>query len=443
MNPPRRPSWRVMSLLGLAVLAAGLTLARPQSTPSGPPAGDPPAPPASGTPGGSQPPDSTQPAPPQAAPGPAPKAPDVKSRRGFSIAITNPVMNDFRYGRSEIEAEVKASDPSATEKVEFYVDDKLIFIDTEPPYRCVFDFGTEPRSWVIKATAFHREGITVTDQIILRKVIINYAVQVNRVILYSTAISSKDSKKYVLDLKKSDMVLEEDGVKQDIIDFYREERPVTLAVVSDSSGSMQAAMPIVHTAASKFIDSLGTEDKALVIDFDDKVYLLQDVTADKNDLRIALTSTNALGGTALYDALYASYRKLKNIDGRKAIILLSDGDDTASKFSFRRVLDEAKINDILIYSIGLGTGFLDVDLRRVLKSLAEETGGRAYFPDKPDELEAVYREISTELKSQYYATYEPQNTTWDGRWRKIKLTAPGKDVEMRTRSGYYAIRKPG
>jgi len=409
----------ILALAGALALAFAFTLARPQSE------SQPTPPPQGGT------------------AAPAPKAPEVKSRRGFSIAITNPVMNDFRYGRSEIEAEVKASDPAATEKVEFYVDDKLVFIDTEPPYRCVFDFGTEPRSWVIKVTAFHREGLTVTDQIILRKVIINYAVQVNRVILYATGISQKDSKKYVLDLEKKDMVLEEDGVKQDIIDFYREERPVTLAVVSDSSGSMQAAMPIVHTAASRFIDTLGAEDKALVIDFDDKVYLLQDVTSDKKDLRVALTSTNALGGTALYDALYASYRKLKGIDGRKAIILLSDGDDTASKFSFRRVLDEAKINDILIYSIGLGTGFLDVDLRRVLKSLSEETGGHAYFPDKPDELEAVYREISTELKSQYYATYEPRNTTWDGRWRKIRLTAPGHDVEMRTRSGYYAIRKPG
>ena len=427
MTPGRRGTRTRGAALVLGVaLALGLqaTPARPQS-PATPPAPSDPAPPPQGT------------------PGPAPKAPEVKSRRGFSIAITNPVMNDFRYGRSQIEAEVKASDPSATEKVEFYVDDKLIFIDTETPYRCVFDFGTEPRSWVIKATAFHREGLTVTDQVILRKVVINYAVQVNRVILYSTAISQKDNKKYVLDLKKSDMVLEEDGVKQEIIDFYREERPVTLAVVSDSSGSMQAAMPIVHTAASRFIDTLGAEDKALVLDFDDKVYLLQDVTSDKKELRTALTSTNALGGTALYDALYASYRKLKNIDGRKAIILLSDGDDTASKFSFRRVLDEAKINDILIYSIGLGTGFMDVDLRRVLKSLAEETGGHAYFPDKPEELEAVYKEISTELKSQYYATYEPQNTTWDGRWRKIRLTAPGRDVEMRTRSGYYAIRKPG
>jgi VWFA-related protein len=372
------------------------------------------------------------------------KAPEVKSRRGFTIAITNPQTNDFRYGKSEIDVDVKATDPSAVEKVEFYVDDKLIFIDTEAPYRCVFDFGTEPRSWVIKATAYHREGITVSDSVILRKVMINYAVQVNRVILYATAVrNDKEGKHYALDLDKSDMVLEEEGVKQDIIDFYREERPVTLAVVSDSSGSMQPAMPMVHTAASRFIDQLGAEDKALVIDFDDKVYLLQDVTGNKDELRLALTSTTALGGTALYDALYASYRKLKAVDGRKAIILLSDGDDTASKFSFRRVLDEAKINDILIYSIGLGTSFLDVDLRRILRSLSEETGGRAFFPDKADQLETVYKEIATELKSQYYVTYEPKNTIWDGRWRKIRLSAPKKDVEIRTRSGYYAIRRPG
>jgi Ca-activated chloride channel homolog len=372
------------------------------------------------------------------------KAPEVKSRRGFSIAITNPQTNDFRYGKSEIDVDVKATDPSSVEKVEFYVDDKLIFIDTEAPYRCIFDFGTEPRSWVIKATAYHREGITVSDSVILRKVLINYAVQVNRVILYATAVrNDKEGKHYALDLDKSDMALEEEGARQDIIDFYREERPVTLAVVSDSSGSMQPAMPMVHTAASRFIDQLGADDKAMVVDFDDKVYLLQDVTGDKDLLRTALTSTTALGGTALYDALYASYRKLKAVDGRKAIILLSDGDDTASKFSFRRVLDEAKINDILIYSIGLGTSFLDVDLRRILRSLSEETGGRAFFPDKAEQLETVYKEIATELKSQYYVTYEPKNTIWDGRWRKIRLSAPKKDVEIRTRSGYYAIRRPG
>jgi len=384
--------------------------------------------------------------PPASPPAPAaalPKPPEVRSRRGLSIKITNPVTNDFRYGRSDIDAAVKTAEPNVIEKVEFYVDDKLIFIDTEAPYHCIFDFGTEARSWVIKAVAYHREGLTVADTVILRKVMLNYAVQVNRVIMYATALANGDSHRYVLDLTKDDLVLEEDGVRQQIIDFYREERPVTLAVVSDSSGSMQKAMDTVHVAAGKFIDSLGPEDQALVIDFDDKVYLLQDVTHDKQALRTALTSTSALGGTALYDALYAAYRKLKGIDGRKAIILLSDGDDTASRFSFRRVLDEAKVNDMIIYSIGLGTNVLDLDLRHVLKTLSQETGGRAFFPDKVEELETVYKEIAAELKSQYYLSYEPANTSWDGRWRKISLSAPKAGVDIRTRSGYYAVRRGG
>jgi len=371
-----------------------------------------------------------------------PKPPQVRTRKGFAIRITNPAHNDFRFGRSEINAEVSAADPALVDKVEFYVDDRLVFIDTEAPYQCFFDFGTEPRSWVIRATAWHKEGVTVSDTVILKRVVLNYAVQVNRVVMYATAYSNKGERHYALDLQKEDLVLEEDGVKQKIVDFYVEKRPVTLAVILDSSGSMQPAMDKVHNAASRFVDSLALEDKALVIDFDEKVYLLQDLTNDKDQLRRAITSTNALGGTALYDALYASFRRLRGIEGRKAIILLTDGDDTSSKFSFKRVLDEAKISDIIIFPIGLGTTVLDIDLRRILKTLAEETGGRASFPSKVEDLEAVYKDISEELKSQYYITYEPSNTVWDGRWRKIKMYgAPGKDLDVRTRSGYYAVRK--
>lgn len=371
-----------------------------------------------------------------------PAPPQVRSRKGFAVRITNPAHNDFRFGRAEIDAEVTAADPKMVDKVEFFVEDRLVFIDTEAPYACFFDFGNEPRSWVIRATAYHREGVTVSDTVILKRVVLNYAVQVNRVVLYATACSKEGERHFALDLKKSDLVLEEDGRRQTIIDFYLEKRPVTLAVILDSSGSMQPAMDKVHNAASRFVDTLGNQDKALVIDFDEKVFLLQELTDDKTLLRKAITSTNALGGTALYDALYASFRKLRGIDGRKAIILLSDGDDTSSKFSFKRVLDEAKISDIIIFPIGMGTTVLDVDLRHVLKTLAEETGGRAYFPSKVEELEGVYTEIAQELKSQYYLTYEPTNNVWDGRWRKIKLEgASGKGLEIRTRSGYYAVRK--
>ena len=367
-------------------------------------------------------------------------AQEVSKRKGFEIAITSPVSGDFVFGRSEIIAEVKAAEPTLVDKVEFYVDDKLIFIDKEPPYSCFYDFGSEPRSYVLKAKAYHQEGVTVTATSITRKVILNYQVSVNRVVLFATAQDSDHH--FVLDLKKEDFRLEEDDKPQVILDFYVEQRPVVLCLLLDSSGSMQGRMDKVHLAADKFVESLAAEDQALVIDFDEKVFLLQDFTHDAKLLKEAIDSTVAEGGTALYDALFAAFRKLKDYKGRKAIVILSDGEDTNSKFSYQRVLEAAKTNEVLIYSIGLGISILDVGPHSVLKELAEETGGRSFFPGKAEELEGVYQQIAEELRSQYYLSYSPTNEDWNGKWRKIRLSVQRKkDVETRTRKGYYAVRR--
>ena len=372
---------------------------------------------------------------------PSLRAQEVSKRKGFEIAITAPVNGDFVFGRTEITAEVTVADPSLIEKVEFYVDDKLIFIDKEPPFACVYDFGSEPRSYVIKATAFHKEGVRVTATSITRKVILNYQLNVNRVVLYATA--QDGDHRFVLDLKRDDFRLEEDEKPQDILDFYLEEKPVVLCLLLDSSGSMQGRMDKVHLAADKFVESLRADDQALVIDFDEKVFLLQDFTHDSKLLKEAIDSTAAEGGTALYDALYAAFRKLHDRSGRKAIVILSDGEDTNSKFSYQRVLESAKTNEVLIYSIGLGVSILDVATHSVLKTLAEETGGRSFFPSRADELEGVYQQISQELRSQYYLSYSPKNEDWNGKWRKIRLSAPKrKELELRTRRGYYAVRRP-
>ena len=367
-------------------------------------------------------------------------AQEVSKRKGFEIAITSPVSGDFVFGRTEILAEVKAAEPTLVEKVEFYVDDKLIFIDKEPPYSCFYDFGSEARSYVLRAKAFHREGVTVTATSITRKVILNYQVSVNRVVLFATAQDS--DRRFVLDLKKEDFRLEEDEKPQEILDFYLEQRPVVLCLLLDSSGSMQGRMDKVHLAADKFVESLAAEDQALVIDFDEKVFLLQDFTRDVKLLKEAIDSTVAEGGTALYDALFAAFRKLKDTKGRKAIVILSDGEDTNSKFSYQRVLEAAKTNEVLIYSIGLGISVLDVGAHSVLRELAEETGGRSFFPGKAEDLEGVYQQIAEELRSQYYLSYSPTNEDWNGKWRKIRLSVQRKkDVETRTRKGYYAVRR--
>ena len=146
-------------------------------------------------------------------------------------------------------------------------------------------------------------------------------------------------------------------------------------------------------------------------------------------------STEALGSTALYDGLHAAFRKLKGIEGRKAIVLLSDGDDTSSQYAYDRILEEAKAQSVLIYGIGLG------EVRKsVLKELAEITGGRSFFVGKATELADVYRKIADELRRQYYLSYSTTNTKWDGRFIKLEVKSKNPDWTVRARRGYFAVR---
>jgi hypothetical protein len=259
-------------------------------------------------------------------------AQDAEKRRGFSIHIVAPAADDFIVGRTTIRAEVKAEVASDVDRVEFLVKDKVIFVDREPPYECVHDFGDESKAWVIRAVLYHREGFSVSDVIVTRKITIESFEEVNRVILWVTVTDRSD--KLVGDLTKESFTVLEEGVPQVIRDFLLEDRPITMAIVLDSSGSMRDAMPEVHQAAASFVETLRPQDRALVIDFDDKVFLLQELTSDQALLKEAVTSTEALGSTALYDSLHAAFRKLRGIEGRKAIVLLSDGDDSSSQFAY-------------------------------------------------------------------------------------------------------------
>ena len=140
-----------------------------------------------------------------------------------------------------------------------------------------------------------------------------------------------------------------------MLDFYREDRPITMAILLDTSGSMQDKIEEVHARGRRLRrHAARAEDRALIIDFDDKVFLIQDLTSDHAALKEAIESTEPLGATAIYDALHAAYRKIGQIDGRKVVILLSDGEDTASQFGFKRVLEEAQTNNTMIFTIGLG-----------------------------------------------------------------------------------------
>jgi Ca-activated chloride channel family protein len=363
-------------------------------------------------------------------------AQDAEKRKGFSIKIVSPAADEFVLGRTKIQAEVHAESPSDIDRVEFLVKDKVIFVDREPPYECIHDFGEESKAWVIRAVMYHKEGFSVSDVVVTRKLTIEAFEEVNRVILWVTVTDRSD--RLVGDLTKDSFTVYEDGAPQTIRDFLLEDRPITMAIVLDSSGSMRDAMPEVHEAAAGFVETLRPQDKALVIDFDDKVFLLQDIVSDQAALKDAVTSTEALGSTALYDALHAAFRKLRGIEGRKAIVLLTDGDDTSSQFSYNRILEEAKAQSVLIYGIGLG------EVKKgVLKEFSETTGGRAFFVAKASQLADVYHKIAEELRRQYYLSYSTTNKTWDGRFIKLEVKSSNPDWTVRARRGYFAVRAGG
>ena len=366
-------------------------------------------------------------------------AQDSARRRGFSVKLTEPANQDFVIGKTRIAATVKIDKPEAVEKVEFYVGDKLIFIDDEAPYECFYDFGAESKNLVVKAIATHREGVTVSDFIVTRKIDLSFSVKVNRVVL-NASVFDKDTN-FVNGLSRDDFTVTEDGARREIVDFAPETRPILMGILIDVSGSMQDSMAMAQKAACGFVDTLRDTDRAMLVEFNEKVYMLSDLSNDREHLKKVLNTTKALGGTALYDALHTSLRRLAKIDARKAIVILSDGDDSQSSMTYKKLLEEVKTTDTIIYTIALGGSFGDLDARSKLKELAEQTGGRAFSASKASALEGVYSRIADELRNQYYITYASENETFDGRWVPIKIETRNKDHEVRARKGYFAVAR--
>jgi Ca-activated chloride channel homolog len=254
--------------------------------------------------------------------------------------------------------------------------------------------------------------------------------------------------KYVTDLSEDEFEVYEDGAKQKLTFFSRTQQPISLALLLDTSASMDERMGIAQEAAIGFAKQLHKDDQAEVIDFDSQVRILQAFTNDAATLEKAIRDTTPNGSTSLYNAIYISLKELKKVRAaatseirRQAIVLLSDGDDTSSLIEFEEVLDLAKRSETAIYAIGLRQGevgrreFKEAEF--VLKQLANETGGRAYFVTDARELPKIYQTIWDELSSQYSLAYSSANPKRDGAWRRIQVRLSRPSVAARTKQGYY------
>jgi Ca-activated chloride channel family protein len=263
---------------------------------------------------------------------------------------------------------------------------------------------------------------------------------------------SDASSRYVTDLQQDEFQVYEDGVKQDVTFFNRTNLPIALSLLMDTSASMEARLPTAQEAAIGFSRRLRSQDLAEVIDFDSRVTVLQPFTNSAAQLEQAIRRTSASGSTSLYNAVYIALRDLKkvivkNVDEirRQSIIVLSDGEDTSSLLPFEEVLDLAKRSETVIYTIGLrdnsegagkSRGFKEAEF--VLRQLAQQTGGRPFFPSQVSELSSTYGQISDELSSQYTVGYTSKNGKHDGAWRRVVVRVARPSLTARTKQGYFA-----
>ena len=267
------------------------------------------------------------------------------------------------------------------------------------------------------------------------------------VVSLNVTVTDADNR-FVTDLDQDNFQIFEDGVLQEITFFSRARLPIALSVLIDTSASMDKRMRTAQEAAIGFSRSLGPDDLAEIIDFDGRVEILQNFTNDLELLGDAIRRTSAGGSTSLYNALYVALKDLSKAPlrpsevRRQAIVMLSDGEDTSSLITFDEVLELAKRSETGIYTIGLQeeederSGFREADF--VLRQLAYETGGRAFFPEDVNDLPAIYQQISDEISSQYSVGYISANPLRNGQWRQTVVRVDRERTTARTKQGYYA-----
>jgi VWFA-related protein len=244
-----------------------------------------------------------------------------------------------------------------------------------------------------------------------------------------------------LTLARDDLRVVEGSVEQAVDTFYEATSPVSIAMLVDESGSMKSAVEQAKAAAKAFVGALRPEDSLGIIRFSDQALLAQDFSRNRSASLTALDEYQAHGGTALYDALHRAIARLTQVDGRRVIVLFTDGRDEnnagtgpGSEVTLAEVTDELRDSGALVFAIGLGA---KVD-RGVLEHFAADSGGEAYFPETVDSLGDNYARIVENLRRRYTISYTSTNSTRDGKWRDVQIAVPGQHLRIVQRGGYYA-----
>jgi VWFA-related protein len=352
----------------------------------------------------------------------------------FRVRLAEP-QKGKRYESSLLaRAEVEAPEGEGIERVELFLNESKVATMYQPPYvhPVVLPRG-EPVAYV-RAVAYLADGHSTESVVFVNAPDNLEEVNVDLVELYTTVLD-RDGHPVTGGLAAKDFGVTEDGARQQIVRCDRvTDMPIHAAVAIDISASMEKSLPKAQEAALRFLEgTVKPRDRAAVITFNDHPNLVVKFTRDLKDLAGGLAGLKAERGTALYDSLVYSFYTFNGLKGRRALLLLSDGRDEGSRFTWEETLEFARRAGVTVYTIGLGE---DVEKGK-LKRLSEETGGRAFFPRDAAELPALYSAIEEELRSQYLIAYQSATLRKDPGFRTVDLKVVKPGLEAKTIRGYY------
>ncbi len=353
------------------------------------------------------------------------------------VAVRLLPLPDPKAGRVRVKVAVQSIAGGVAKKVELFLDEKRIGSWLSAPYETTIPYATYARATFLRATAVAEDGKEANDIRLLKGPSATVeSVRVDVVQLHVSALDKKGH--FVKGLTKEDFSIREDGRPQTIMGFeVAENLPLNIGLVIDSSGSMEKGMPFVREASAELFKNLMREkDRGFVLEFRDRPKFLQELTSDSASLQRASNNLRAEGATALYDAVILGLYQFRTLQGRKALVVVTDGDDNRSHVEYETLLRYARSAGAPIYFIAVNIPITDFKSRRVIHEIARESGGEVFSIGSASKIGEVTRRIEEELRSQYVLAFKSDSPKAPGEYRAISVAVAKPEITARTIRGY-------
>jgi VWFA-related protein len=358
----------------------------------------------------------------------------------FSIRLVDPQRGQSYQSSLRAQAQVEVPEGETLDRVELFLNDTLVATLYQPPFVQPVLLPEGNKLTYVRAVAYLADGNSTEDLVIVNAPDYVEEVNVDFVELFTSVVDGKG--RPVEGLAEKDFSVFEDGAPQALRRFELvRDLPIYAAILLDTSSSMGENDSVKLKEAVKgglrfFEQVIRPKDRAAVFTFNDTPSLAVRFTNQIDTLSNGLNGLVAEGNTALYDSIVYSLYYFGGIKGKKATILLSDGQDSGSHYKYEQALDYARRSGVAIYAVGISLSAKDIDTRSRLQKFADETGGRAFFVDKASELGKVFETVEKELRSQYLLAYQSPQQGKGGKFRTVQVKVAKPGLEAKTIRGY-------